>query len=66
MEEKDKAQLENLVGIELEKKINDVFIFSHQFAGTKTGDITPHQQLNLDYLTNALKELIIKQTLQNL
>lgn len=54
------------IGAELESKINDAFNFSHELAGTKSGDISPDQQLELDDLTEKLKNLIIRQTAQNL
>lgn len=66
MDAEKQQQLEVIVRHRLESKINSVFISAHEFAGTKSGDISPEQQLELDKLTEQLKELIVKQTLQNL
>ena len=50
----------------LDKKINEVFIETHWFASTSSGDISPDQQLELDRLTKKLEDLIVIQTMQNL
>ncbi len=66
MAEDIKNTFKDLIGSVLESKIDDVFVFSHQLVGTKSGDISPDQQNELDFLTKKLKNLIIEQVRQNL
>ena len=62
LSEKQKKEIGELV----EGYINDIFIDCHGIAGTKSGDVTPEQMLQLDKITEDLTSLVIKQVTQNL
>jgi ornithine cyclodeaminase/alanine dehydrogenase-like protein (mu-crystallin family) len=51
---------------EVESKIDEIFVDAHQEANTKSGDITPDQQMKLDNIIDELSELIYEQVKQNL
>jgi hypothetical protein len=66
METQEAIELEDIIEDELDRAIDDVFVEAHQLAGTKSGDITPHQTWQLDGLKEKLRKLIIEQVKQNL
>lgn len=50
----------------LTENIDNVFVLAHQLFGTKSGDISPEQVLQLDSLKKQLFDLILEQVKQNL
>lgn len=51
----------------LDSKIDETFNIIHQVvAETKSGDITPEQDLKLKFLKSELEDLIFNQVKQNL
>lgn len=61
-----KEELRKLVEKNLDAAVDQVFVEAHKFAQTKSGDISPTQELHLATLKEAIVNLIVKQTLQNL
>ncbi len=60
-----KENLKQSVKTDLTNAIDLVFDASHKLAQTKSGDITPDQQSELNRLTEELTNLIVEQTFQN-
>ena len=58
-------QLIETVKNELDSLICAIFVESHKYMETTSGDITPEQQIRLDELKEELLTLIITQTKQN-
>ena len=50
----------------VKESINAIFYQLHKKFKTKSGDITPEQDLMLDYYTTQLSKLISEQVKQNL
>jgi hypothetical protein len=50
----------------VKESINEIFYQLHKEFKTKSGDITPEQDLMLDYYTTQLSKLISEQVKQNL
>jgi len=65
MDAEEIEQLKIDIKVDLDEAVNGVFIKAHGYAKTKTGDITPDQQLRLDELQAEIVNLIFTQTLQN-
>jgi len=57
-----KEELNNLV----DECFDDIFVEAHSIANTKSGDITPDQQLRLNKITEDFKKLLNEQVKQNL
>ncbi len=58
-------QLIETIKNNLDSSIDKLFVESHQYMETSSGDITPEQQIRLDELKEELLTLIITQTKQN-
>lgn len=66
MDDKEQAKLRESIKEHLHDVIEDVFFSAHKLAGTKSGDITPDQETQVNGLEAQLAELIYQQTIQNL
>ena len=62
----DTYNLKLLIKNQLDGAIDGVFVTIHNHAKTKSGDITPYQELKLRELSEQLADLIFEQVTQNL
>lgn len=56
----------NHISSQVDAAVDSVFVNSHGYALTESGDITPEQQAELDTIKESLKRLIEIQVTQNL
>lgn len=59
-------QLKIIIGLNVDSVIEGLFSEMHVFAETKSGDISPDQQSELNRIKLELSELIYQQVKQNL
>lgn len=62
MNEEVKNKIETLV----DECMDYIFVQAHSIAETKSGDITPAQQLEYDSIKEKLTKLVIEQVGQNI